>query len=85
MRVQHVDDIMERLANQGVAVILKVDHERASEGGEPWTVVLSGPGIGGQSFIRAESESLDDCLSQVFGRLRETGSQWDWLTASGDV
>lgn len=85
MRLQHVDDITERLANQDVTAILKVDHEQAAEGGEPWTVVLPGPGVGDQLFIRAESETLDDCLGQAFGRLRETGAQWDWLTVTGDA
>ncbi|EHR52019.1 hypothetical protein SacmaDRAFT_3810 [Saccharomonospora marina XMU15] len=79
MKLRNVEDMMERLGRSGVTVIVKVDHERASDGDEPWTVVLSGPGVGDQGFIRAEGVSLVGCLDQVFQRLRARGDQWSWL------
>ncbi|MFJ9917455.1 hypothetical protein [Actinacidiphila glaucinigra] len=81
MGVQEIDieQLMERLGRSGVTVILKVDDERMAEGGEPWTLVMSGPGLGEQGFIRAESASLTDCLEQGFSRLRSRSGDWEWL------
>lgn len=75
----HIERLMEELGRSGVTMILKVDDERMVEGGEPWTVVLSGPGLGGEGFIRAEAFSLHDCLEQVFTRLRSRPGEWEWL------
>ncbi|MFJ4711854.1 hypothetical protein [Streptomyces sp. NPDC088785] len=61
-----IGQLMDKLGRSGVTVILKVDDERMVEGGEPWTLVMSGPGLGEQGFIRAESFTLDDCLEQGF-------------------
>lgn len=80
MRTQRTDELMERLGRSGVTAILKFDHERTAIGDEPWAVVLSGPGVGDQGFIRAEDVSLSGCLDQVLGRLRSSSDQWDWLT-----
>jgi hypothetical protein len=74
--------VMEGLGRVGVTVLLKFDHERAAEGTEPWTMLLSGPGVGG-SFIRAESESLDSCVGEVLGRLRDRPGDWNWLPDFG--
>lgn len=79
MKTPSVEDLMERLGRSGVTTILKVDHERTGEGAEPWTVVLSGPGVGDQGFVRAEDVTLSGCLVQVFERLRASGDQWAWL------
>jgi hypothetical protein len=65
-----LEQLMERLSRSGVTVVLKVDDERMTEGGKPWTLVMSGPGLGEQGFIRAESSSLSDCLDRGFARLR---------------
>ncbi|MBA2806746.1 hypothetical protein E0500_004575 [Streptomyces sp. KM273126] len=75
-----IEQLMEKLGRSGVTVILKVDDERMAEGGEPWTLVMSGPGLGEQGFIRAESSSLSDCLEQGFTRLRARSGDWEWLT-----
>ncbi|MFE6024052.1 hypothetical protein [Streptomyces niveus] len=76
----NIEQLMEKLGRSGVTVILKVDDERMTEGGEPWTLVMSGPGLGDQGFIRAESSSLSDCLEQGLTRLRARSSDWEWLT-----
>ncbi|MFD7972545.1 hypothetical protein [Streptomyces clavifer] len=75
-----IEQLMDKLGRSGVTVILKVDDERMAEGGEPWTLVMSGPGLGEQGFIRAESCSLNDCLEQGFVRLRARPGDWEWLT-----
>lgn len=69
---------MERLGDAGVTVILKVDHERTADRSSPWTVVLSGPGVGA-SPLRHDDETLDQCLRAVLKRLRATGGEWEWL------
>lgn len=68
----------------GVAVLrceylMKVDHERMAEGTEPWTLVMSGPGLGEQGLIRAASSGLSECLEQVISRLRSRPGDWEWL------
>ena len=74
-----IEQLMERLARSGVTVILKVDDERMAEGGESWTLVMSGPGLGEKGFIRAESENLPDCLQEGLDRLRQRPGDWGWL------
>ncbi len=70
---------MERLGRAGLTVLLKVDDERLAEGGPFWTVVLSGPALGNQGLIRAESASLTTCLHQALTRLRPHPGDWTWL------
>lgn len=79
-KVMDIEQLMDKLGRSGVTVILKMDDERMAEGGEPWTLVMSGPGLGEQGFIRAESSSLNDCLEQGFVRLRARPGDWEWLT-----
>ncbi|MFF3920538.1 hypothetical protein ACFYZB_45530 [Streptomyces sp. NPDC001852] len=75
----NIEQLMERLGRSGVTVILKVDDERMTQGGEPWTLVMSGPGLGEQGFIRAESSSLTDVLEQGFRILQSRPGNWEWL------
>lgn len=79
-KVMDIEQLMDKLGRSGVTVILKMDDERMAEGREPWTLVMSGPGLGEQGFIRAESSSLNDCLEQGFVRLRARPGDWEWLT-----
>ncbi|MGW4399062.1 hypothetical protein ACWEHA_27575 [Amycolatopsis nivea] len=74
-----IEQLMDKLGRAGVTVILKVDDERMTEGGKPWTLVMSGPGLGGQGFIRAEAATLDDCLEQGLKRLRAGSGDFEWL------
>jgi hypothetical protein len=74
-----IEQLMERLGRSGVTVLVKIDDERVAEGSEPWTVLLSGKGVGEQGFIRAEATSLDACLAEVFDRLRARPGDWEWL------
>lgn len=75
----NIEQLMENLGRSGVTVILKVDDERMAEGGEFWTLVMSGPGLGSEKFIRAESLNLSECLEQGFARLRSLPGDWEWL------
>ncbi|MBB1157206.1 hypothetical protein H4281_29015 [Amycolatopsis sp. DR6-1] len=70
---------MEKLGRSGITAILKVDDERMAEGGKPWTLVMSGPGLDGQGFIRAEAASLDGCLKQGLTQLRASSGGFEWL------
>ncbi|MFE7635896.1 hypothetical protein ACFU7Z_17885 [Kitasatospora sp. NPDC057518] len=75
----NIEKLMEGLGRAGVTVILKVDDERMADGGDPWTVVMSGRVLGDQGFIRAESSSLDECIEQAVERLRTRQGDWAWL------
>jgi hypothetical protein len=77
-----VEQLMERLGRAGVMVILKVDEERLRECGRPWTLVLSGPGLGGRAHIRTEAVTLRECLREGVTQLRQCPGDWDWLTDS---
>ncbi|MFD9355793.1 hypothetical protein [Streptomyces sp. NPDC060031] len=73
----NIEGIMEALGRAGVSVILKVDDERMAEGGDPWTVVLSGAALGERGFIRAETTSLGECIALALAQLRERPGDWD--------
>lgn len=70
---------MERIGQAGVTVILKVDHERVASRNYPWTLVLSGPGLGEQNLIRTDAASLDDGMRYLFEELRKRPGDWVWL------
>ncbi|MGK5530897.1 hypothetical protein [Streptomyces sp. URMC 129] len=79
--MENVEAIMSALAAQGITVILKIDHERVSDGTEPWTIVMSGPGVGEGEFIRVDASSLAACVEQGVSYLREKPGDWHWLTS----
>ncbi|NBH09380.1 hypothetical protein GTY80_39840 [Amycolatopsis sp. SID8362] len=70
---------MTRLAQAGVTTLIKADDERLAEGGETWTVMVSGAGLGTQGGIRAESADLRSGLRDVLSRLAERPGDWSWL------
>ena len=74
-----IERLMEQLGLAGVSVILKVDHERMGEGRDPWTIVLSGLGVGERQFIRTDAPSLQDCLAYGLRELRSCPGDWSWL------
>ncbi|PJI85721.1 hypothetical protein [Luteimicrobium subarcticum] len=74
-------DLMPRLGGCGVTSIVKFDDERLVEGGAPWTVILSGAGIGTEGAVREESADLRACLVRALRRLRTQSAQWSWLDA----
>lgn len=76
-----MEALMQALGARGVTVLLKIDHERVSEGSEPWTLVLSGPGVRGGEFIRVEAATLPECIHQGVRRLREEPGDWEWLSS----
>lgn len=79
-REVEIDLLMAELGRAGVTVILKVDDERMATGGKPWTLVMSGPGLGEEGFIRAEAAGLRECLEQGLTRLRSRPGNWEWLS-----
>jgi hypothetical protein len=75
-----IEALMRRLAGAGTTVIVKADHERLAEGGEYWTLVVSGGTLGQDGLVRAEASSLADCLRTGLSRLREKGARWGWVS-----
>jgi hypothetical protein len=74
-----VETLMTRLARAGITTLIKADDERMSEKGEPWTVILSGSGLGDRGGIRAESADLRSGLKEVLERLATRPGNWSWL------
>lgn len=74
-----IEAVMIRLAQSGVTTLVKADDERMAEGGETWTVMLSGAGLGSLGGIRTESADLRSGLRNVLGRLAERPGDWSWL------
>lgn len=79
-----IEALMARLAQAGVTTLIKADDERMAEGGETWTVMLSGTGLGNQGGIRAESDDLRSGLEEVLDRLAGRPGDWSWLNEFKD-
>lgn len=75
-----IERLMRLLAQSGATVLLKADHERFAEEGEYWTLVISGPALGEQGLVRAESSSLAECLRVGLKRLQRSGNRWSWIS-----
>lgn len=71
--------LMERLGSVGVTTLLKVDHERMGSWGLRWTVVMSGPGLGGRGLIRTDSTSLEAGIAYCISELSSCPGDWGWL------
>lgn len=67
-----IEGLLERLGNYEITAILKFDHERRMDVIKPWTLVLSGPGVGGAYLIRIEGASLSECLEAGIERLKDS-------------
>jgi len=74
-----IEKLMDQLSRHRITVLIKNDDERMAKGLDAWTVVMSGPGVGGEGFVRTESSSLHDCLRQAFARLQARPGDWSWL------
>ena len=75
----NLEELMERLGGSGVTMIIKVDHERMAEGGKPWTLVMSGPGLGERGLIRTDSPSFEHAIGYGLGEIRKCPGDWGWL------
>lgn len=75
----YVDELFARLAESGVSVMLKADHERMRDGGRPWTLVIFGPALGEAEYVRAEERTYNACLRRGLERLVECGEAWNWV------
>jgi hypothetical protein len=69
---------MRRLAESGVTVILKADHERFAESGDYWTLVFTGGRLAEFGVIRAEEPTVAECLRAALPRLAAMGPEWAW-------
>jgi hypothetical protein len=77
--VVDLEHLMQHMGRAGVTMILKVDHERTKTGMNPWTLVLSGPGLGERGLIRTDSPALEFCLEYCLNELRTCPGDWAWL------
>jgi hypothetical protein len=76
-----LEPLMERLAEAGATMIVKLDHERYAEGSRPWTVVISGPALGEGGYVRTEQATLSRCVTTALKALRTRGEEWQWVTS----
>jgi hypothetical protein len=72
-------ELMEDLGRRGVSVLLKVDHERFGFRKRPWTLMLSGPGLGESASFHSDFRSLREALDRGLSFLRGLPGDWDWL------
>lgn len=70
--------LMDELGRAGVTVLVKVDHERMHTGIKPWTMVMSGPGLG-ERHIRTDARDLQLCLRYCLRELSKCPGDWEWL------
>ncbi|MFF4602579.1 hypothetical protein ACFY12_07465 [Streptomyces sp. NPDC001339] len=81
----NIEQLMERLGDSGVTILLKVDHERTAERRKPWTIVMSGPSMGEGEFLHTDCHTLDNCLEYGLGELRAGPGDWKWLDGLNSV
>ncbi|MGW2660489.1 hypothetical protein ACWCW7_05955 [Nocardia tengchongensis] len=74
-----LEQLMEQLAEAGVAMMIRVDVERFNEGRPHWTLLLSGPTLHPDNTIRVDARSLEDCITSGLRQLRERDGDWQWL------
>ncbi|SOB84483.1 hypothetical protein SAMN06272789_4736 [Streptomyces sp. 1331.2] len=74
-----IELLMDQLGRAGVTVLLKVDHERMQTGHKPWTMVMSGPGLGERELIRTDAPTLQNCLKYCLRELSTCPGDWGWL------
>jgi hypothetical protein len=77
----NIEGVLQALGRRGITVILKIDHERVSDESDPWTVVMSGPGVGEGDFIRIDAASMAECVNQAIDHLCEKPGDWRWVTS----
>ncbi|QLY29790.1 hypothetical protein [Nocardia huaxiensis] len=73
--------LMDRLAEVGVAMLVRVDVERLRAGRPQWTLFLSGPLLHPANTIRVDARTLGDGLTKALDRLRGQPGDWEWLDA----
>ncbi|MCO1578037.1 hypothetical protein M8C13_19990 [Crossiella sp. SN42] len=71
-----VELLMSELAERGLTVLLKLDHERWAERGKPWTCLLSEeePGF----VVRTDDKTMRRGLEAVLAELRAWSPGWEW-------
>ncbi|MFE9913038.1 hypothetical protein [Streptomyces clavifer] len=63
--------ILERLGEQGVNVMIRMDAERLRDNAPPWTFAASGGPL--EHGLRADGKTVQQCMSAALTRLREAG------------
>ncbi|GAB3352371.1 hypothetical protein RMN56_07200 [Micromonospora halotolerans] len=77
-----VELLMDELGRRQIDVLIRVDRERMAQfNGRPWTMPLSGPGLGGRQVIRVDTRTLPDALDHCLAELAACPGDWAWLDA----
>ncbi|MGW7544244.1 hypothetical protein ACWGKQ_24565 [Streptomyces sp. NPDC054770] len=63
--------ILKWLGEQGVGAMIRVDAERMRDGQPAWTFAASGGPLDGG--VRADGDSVAECMGRALLRLREAG------------
>jgi hypothetical protein len=63
--------ILDRLAEQGVSAMIRVDAERAAASKPAWTFAASGGPL--EQGLRADGSTAQRCMSAALSSLREAG------------
>ncbi|MEU6703918.1 hypothetical protein [Streptomyces wuyuanensis] len=70
-------ELMEWLAERGVATVFKVDGDRMTEHGRAWMVIVSEGPLGEDSFFRADLGTADARLDSLLAHLAGKGLKPD--------
>lgn len=67
--------VLERLGEQGVDAMIRVDADRVREGRPAWTFAAGGGPLtaGGRMGLRADARTAEECLRLALVQLREAG------------
>jgi hypothetical protein len=77
-----IELLMDELGRRNIDVMIRVDRERMAEfPGRPWTMLLSGPGLGGRQAIRVDTRTLPSALDHCLAELATCPGDWGWLDA----
>ena len=71
-------ELLTKLGEEGAVALIKIDGVRASDSVDIWTFVVSGPPLG-ESFVRVDASSPEECVSLGLLKLREIVPKWSWI------
>lgn len=74
-----IEKLMIDLGKTGASALIKCDGERLSQGGDPWTFVVTGGPLSEEGPVRRDDISFEECLTNGLLALRNRGPEWHWL------
>ena len=79
LNAEEIEGLFEKLATNGITLLIQASRQTSGSGTSRWTVVLSGPAISGMDIRLTDRSSFTDCLAGGLRALRAMRSDWDWL------